>query len=86
MFLQQLINGLALGSTYALVAVGYSLVFGVLRLINFSNGSLYMLGAYIAMTVDLALNGNIVLAVIVSLLATGAAGLISNSVGRWCLL
>ena len=45
MFLQQIVNGLTIGSVYALVAIGYSLVFGVLRLINFSNGSLYMLGA-----------------------------------------
>ena len=45
MFLQQLINGITIGSTYALVAIGYSMVFGVLELINFANGSVYMLGA-----------------------------------------
>lgn len=46
MFLQQVFNGLTIGCVYALVAIGYSLVFGVLRLINFANGAVYMLGAY----------------------------------------
>lgn len=45
-FLGTLINGLALGMAYALIAVGYSLVFGILRLINFAHGSIYAFGAY----------------------------------------
>lgn len=45
-FLQQLINGISLGSIYALVALGYTMVYGVLRLINFAHGDIYMLGAY----------------------------------------
>src|SRR5437773_1663422 len=45
-FLQQLINGLHLGATYALIALGYSMVYGVLRLINFAHGDVFMLGAY----------------------------------------
>lgn len=45
-FLQQLINGLALGSVYALIALGYTMVYGVLKFINFAHGDLYMLGAY----------------------------------------
>ena len=49
MFLQQLINGLTIGSTYALVAIGFSMVFGVIKLTNFANGSLYMLGAYLSL-------------------------------------
>ena len=48
-FLQQLINGLALGSIYGLIALGYSMVYGVLRLINFAHGDLYMLSAFIAL-------------------------------------
>ena len=43
MLVQQIINGLTIGVIYALVAMGYSLVFGVLRLINFANGAEYML-------------------------------------------
>src|SRR5688500_15590404 len=45
-FLQQVINGLSLGAIYALIALGYTMVYGVLRLINFAHGDIYMLGAY----------------------------------------
>jgi len=48
-FLQYLLDGLALGSVYALIAVGYSMVFGVLQLVNFAHSELYMLGAYLVM-------------------------------------
>jgi branched-chain amino acid transport system permease protein len=47
-FLQQLINGLSLGSLYALIAIGYTLVYGILRLINFAHGDLLMVSAYAA--------------------------------------
>ncbi len=46
---QHLVNGLSLGSIYALIALGYTMVFGVLQLINFAHGDVYMLGAYIGM-------------------------------------
>ncbi len=45
-FLQQLINGVSLGAIYALIALGYTMVYGVLRLINFAHGDVYMLGAF----------------------------------------
>ncbi len=45
-FLQQLINGIAWGSIYALIALGYTMVYGVLRLINFAHGDVYMVGAF----------------------------------------
>jgi len=48
LFIQQLADGLALGLVYAVVAVGFSLVFGILRLINFSHGAVYAFGAHIA--------------------------------------
>ncbi len=47
MFTQQLINGLALGAVYALIALGYTMVYGILQLINFAHGEVYMLGAYV---------------------------------------
>ncbi len=46
-FLQQVINGLSLGAIYALIALGYTMVYGVLRLINFAHGDVYMLGAFV---------------------------------------
>lgn len=45
--LQQLINGISLGSIYALIALGYTMVYGIVRLINFAHGDVYMMGAYI---------------------------------------
>ena len=51
MFTQQLINGLALGAMYALLALGYTMVYGILRLINFAHGEVYMLGAYLSIIV-----------------------------------
>ena len=47
-FLQQIVNGIAWGSIYALIALGYTMVYGVLRLINFAHGDVYMVGAMVA--------------------------------------
>jgi branched-chain amino acid transport system permease protein len=47
-FLQQLVNGVTWGSVYALIALGYTMVYGILRLINFAHGDVYMLGAFLA--------------------------------------
>jgi branched-chain amino acid transport system permease protein len=44
---QQLVNGLTLGAVYALIALGYSMVYGVLRLLNFAHGDVYMIGAFV---------------------------------------
>jgi branched-chain amino acid transport system permease protein len=46
-FVQQLVNGLTLGSVYALIALGYSMVYGILKLLNFAHGEVYMMGAFI---------------------------------------
>ena len=45
--LQQLINGVSLGSIYALIALGYTMIYGIIKLINFAHGDIYMVGAYI---------------------------------------
>ena len=50
-FFQQLTNGLAVGGIYALIALGYTMVYGILRLINFAHGDLFTLGAYLGLTV-----------------------------------
>ncbi len=47
MLIQQLVNGLTLGAVYALIALGYTMVYGILQLINFAHGEIYMLGAYL---------------------------------------
>ncbi len=60
-FLQQLINGLAVGGIYALIALGYTMVYGVLKLINFAHGDLFTYGGYLGLTllVSLALQGHV---------------------------
>src|SRR5690349_8344408 len=50
-FIQQILNGLVLGSMYALVALGYTMVYGVLNLINFAHGDVLMIGAMVGLTI-----------------------------------
>ena len=81
-FLQQLVNGLSLGSIYALIALGYTMVYGVLRLINFAHGDVYMVGAYAGYYLSRRLAGkdpSIVSAILVMLgamLACAVLGLV----------
>src|ERR1700758_144134 len=56
-FLQQIVNGLSVGSIYALIALGYTMVYGVLRLINFAHGDVYMVGAYVGYYISRKLQG-----------------------------
>jgi branched-chain amino acid transport system permease protein len=80
-FLQQLINGLVLGSIYALVALGYTMVYGILGLINFAHGDIVMVGALVALTVAQALAASGLPPPVVLALATGAAMLVCISLG-----
>lgn len=75
MISQQIINGLALGMIYALLAVGYSLVFGILRLVNFSHGSVYAFGAHICL-MFFGMKLGLIPAIILSILLTGVLGII----------
>ncbi len=79
-FLQQIANGLLLGSIYALVALGYTMVYGILGLINFAHGDLVMVGALVALSVVAALGGSVPVAVLL-LLATGAAIVVCVALG-----
>ena len=54
-FLQQLINGLTLGSIYGLIAIGYTMVYGIIGMINFAHGEIYMIGAFISIVAFLVL-------------------------------
>ncbi|MBC3868830.1 branched-chain amino acid ABC transporter permease [Undibacterium oligocarboniphilum] len=76
MFEQQLINALTLGSVYALFALGFTLVFGVLGVINLSHGAIFMLGSYIALLLVSQFQLSLWLAMAVAMLACGALGVI----------
>lgn len=85
LFVEQLVNGLTVGSVYALVALGYTMVYGVMRLINFAHGELFMLGAYLGFTllVSTALGGALPLGaalVVLILVVMGAAAVLGLAV------
>lgn len=69
-FIQQLVNGISLGSMYGLIAIGYTMVYGVLRLINFAHGDIMMVGAFSAFLgmslLGLDIYGSVVFAVLIS--------------------
>ena len=84
LFLQQLINGLVLGSFYALVALGYSMVYGIIKLLNFAHGDIYMTGAFICLSVFGVLRGvvsgwpGILIAVFAAMIVSGSLGYLAQ--------
>jgi branched-chain amino acid transport system permease protein len=72
-FLQQVINGLTAGSVYAVVALGYTMVYGIIQLINFAHGEVVMIGAMVAFTVINALVPSGLPALAIVLIGTGCA-------------
>lgn len=73
---QQLINALSLGSVYALFALGFTLIFGVLGVINLSHGAIFMLGSYVALLLIEKLSMPLYMAVLCAMLATGCVGML----------
>ena len=76
MIIQQLVNGLTIGSIYAMVALGYTLAYGILGLINFAHGDVYMVGAFIAYFCVSILKLNIYISFILALVFSGILGAI----------
>jgi len=75
MFLQQLINGIMVGSTYSLVAIGYTLIFGVLSVLHFAHGEVFMIGAFIGLECVLLTKMNIILAIVAAMVGAGLLGM-----------
>lgn len=73
---QQLINGISLGSIYALIALGYTMVYGIIKLINFAHGDIYMVGAYIGFFAVTGAHLSILPALIVAMVVTGLLGML----------
>ena len=86
-FLQQLLNGLALGAIYALIALGYTMVYGVLKLINFAHGDVYMVGAfagyYLANSFGVGRTQSVAGAALVTLGAMAVCGLLGYAIERF---
>jgi branched-chain amino acid transport system permease protein len=86
-FIQIVLDGLFVGSFYALVALGYSMVYGIIKLLNFAHGDVYMLGAFAGFTVLSvaagALGGGfiaLIVVMIIAMIATGSLGLVLERV------
>src|ERR1700755_1295191 len=73
-FLLQLVNGLTLGAVYGLIAIGYTMVYGIIGMINFAHGEIYMIGAFITVisftVLGLAGVGNVAIALMIVLIAS----------------
>ncbi len=89
-FVQELVNGLTQGSLYALIALGYSMVYGVLKLLNFAHGDLYMVGAFIGYFVIQWFGGPTALSVpvpvlllVMFLVAGGGVGMLGVAIERF---
>ncbi|HPO04064.1 MAG TPA: branched-chain amino acid ABC transporter permease [Bacillota bacterium] len=79
-FIQQMVNGISLGSIYALIALGYTMVYGIIKLINFAHGDVYMIGAYIGFAATTYVNLGFFPALIVSMVSSAALGVIIERV------
>ncbi|ADO82203.1 branched-chain amino acid ABC transporter permease [Ilyobacter polytropus] len=78
--IQQLLNGLALGSVYALIAIGYTMVYGIIKLINFAHGDIYMAGAYFGYVAVARLNLGFIPALILAMTLSALLGIIIEKV------
>jgi branched-chain amino acid transport system permease protein len=76
MFLTQLSNGLALGSIYALTAIGFTMVYGIISLINFAHGDIYMVGAFVALTCISVFGMGILPAFLIGMVGAALVGLL----------
>jgi branched-chain amino acid transport system permease protein len=76
--LQQVVNGVTIGVVYALIAVGLTLVFGILDVINFAHGEFYMLGAFLTYSLAIGLGLDYFLALTLTLAGAAAAGLVAE--------
>jgi len=74
MFYQQLVNGLMLGASYSLVAIGYTLIFGVLNLLYFAHGEVFMVGAFVGLFLVIYAGTNIYIALLGALIACAVLG------------
>src|SRR5213595_302800 len=85
-FLQQLINGIALGSIYGLIAIGYTMVFGIIGMVNFAHGDVFMLSAFIALIFFLILTTWLgVTSVALALLIVLVIGMVLTSLWGWAI-
>lgn len=79
-FITNLINGLSLGSIYAIIAIGYTMVYGIAKMLNFAHGDIIMVGAYLAFTVITTLNLPVGLGILVAILCCMVLGVATEKI------
>ncbi|MDY3250077.1 MAG: branched-chain amino acid ABC transporter permease [Candidatus Choladocola sp.] len=79
-FLSYLINGISLGSVYAIIALGYTMVYGIAKMLNFAHGDVIMVGGYAALTMMLSLSANPLVAVLVAIVVCTVLGITIEAV------
>ena len=79
-FMQQMVNGFSLGSMYALIAIGYTMVYGVLRLINFAHGDIMMVGAFLAYTFMAVFDLSFPLTMLLAVTISAASGMLMDKI------
>ena len=79
-FIQQLINGLALGSVYALLALGYTMVYGIIQLINFAHGEIYMIGAFAGYYASSVLGLPLLPTLLIAMIASALLGILIEKI------
>lgn len=84
--LSYLINGISLGSVYAIIALGYTMVYGIAKMLNFAHGDVIMVGGYVALTVMLNLNANPFLAILVAIVVCTVLGICIETIAYRPLL
>lgn len=84
-FLQQLINGVTLGSIYGLIAIGYTMVYGIIGMINFAHGDIFMIGAFISLIAFLILSAAAGGALVLVLFVTLLVAMLLTSVYGWAV-
>jgi branched-chain amino acid transport system permease protein len=81
LLLEQFINGITQGSIYALIALGFTIIFGTLRLVTFAHGEVFMMGAMIGFTAMRFLHNSVFLALLIAILSSGLLGILIERIG-----
>ena len=85
-FISYLVNGISLGSVYAIIALGYTMVYGIAKMLNFAHGDVIMVGGYMAFTVMMNMGGNPLVAILVSIVVCTVLGIVIETIAYRPLL
>lgn len=85
-FLSYLINGISLGSVYAIIALGYTMVYGIAKMLNFAHGDVIMVGGYVSLTLMMSMNANPLVAILVAIVVCTVLGITIETIAYRPLL